>query len=725
MKTIRQKLTFRTSLTLVVLFAAITAVFFMVSEQAYRARLKDTRGRIEQDLTAKGLLLVSNSAFLLRVYVEDNSISTVRDMVRKTVNENRDIVYGGYIRLEDFQPWVWVTPEDPSGIIEGKQRMVTESTRWALSLDQAGSRLLAEQNLFEFASPVMLPEFGSNEIKAGAILFGFSTLAMERDLLIAEQTYRGEIKRQLFALTLLALLAMALGFILTRRQAEKITKPIEQLTLAAHTLAGGEYGREVSVSSNDEIQELASAFNTMAHDMQRTLSDLTTKNVEVNRARNELSELNRDLEAIVEKRTLQLSESENKFRTLFNESADAILVADFEHIIDGNLAMLRMVGCTDKEAFLSLKLIDLFPERQPDGRRSVRAIKSVYDRAITQGSQHLEWTMSRQDGSQFVAEVVVTSFPLDDQMVLHGVFRDISERKRTELALKNAQDRLLKAAHSAGMAEIATGVLHNIGNIINSVNISAQRLDTTLGSIKIQSLIKANQLLQSHRGNLADYLANDEKGRVWIDYFDRLVSMLSHDIEVVGDEVKDLSHKIAVMRDVIYTQQNYAKSGLYTENTSIQELVEDAVKLQWGSLRLQEVEVVREYSTAPRGNVARVKLVHVITNLIKNAREAMRDNPVDGRPKKLVIGIESAPDGLVEVLITDTGCGIEPEDLARIFHHGYTTKQDGHGFGLHTCANFMSEMGGELLAVSDGKGCGATFIMRFPLAEPQDVGTPT
>ena len=110
----------------------------------------------------------------------------------------------------------------------------------------------------------------------------------------------------------------------------------------------------------------------------------------------------------------------------------------------------------------------------------------------------------------------------------------------------------------------------------------------------------------------------------------------------------------------------------------------------------------------------------MLTNLVKNSREAMVAAKHQGQRAVLRISVEQLDTDLMEIRISDNGCGIGPENLDKIFNHGFTTKDQGHGFGLHTCANFMTEMGGTLRAESDGIGKGATFVMRFPLNQ-QDL----
>jgi signal transduction histidine kinase len=89
----------------------------------------------------------------------------------------------------------------------------------------------------------------------------------------------------------------------------------------------------------------------------------------------------------------------------------------------------------------------------------------------------------------------------------------------------------------------------------------------------------------------------------------------------------------------------------------------------------------------------------------------------EGAPRRMVIRIAPAGTDRTRITVTDNGVGIPPENMARIFNHGFTTKKDGHGFGLHSGANAAKEMGGSLTAHSDGPGKGATFTLELPTAE--------
>ncbi len=724
---LKQKLIVRNTVTLLSVFTIVLVIFVWFSYQNYREQIDKTQVILKQNLEQKGRLILIDKALTLKVYVEENSPGTVREIVEETVRYDPDIVYGGYVRKADWQPWAWVTAENPSGTIVAKKEMRNSTTEWALRLNTLDYRQTEKDglSLYEFAAPIYArPEIslepGEEEeaIHVGAIIYGFSTKSMQDEFAKEERLYKAKMKTNLTVLGVLALATLCFGIVATQRQATTITQPLGVLTAASEAISRGDYSTQVRVSSGDEIEKLAMSFNAMTKDLEATYADLHAKNRELEETHRQLENLNKNLEFKIEERTHQLAESESKFRTLFEGSADAILLSSETELLDCNPAMLKMFGYTGKDAFLKRSPSDISPEMQPDGAASYDKLLKLYGDASRAGSRQIEWVSKRQNGEEFFTEIVITSVPLNGREVIHNVFRDITERKRTEQELLVAQQKLVETAHSAGMNEIATGVLHNIGNILNSVNISTEEIDITIKNSKIKRFINANDLLRNHLDNVSEFLSQHPKGRLLPGYYINLGEAIREEYDLITEEIGSLTIKVNMMRDVISTQQNYAKASLYTEDVAIADMVDDAIKLQFGALNKQGVEIQRNYLKRPVGSVPKVKLIHVLTNLIKNGQEAMADNIELKKPQKMIITLTQPKEDTAQIQILDNGCGIEPHHLERIFSHGFTTKVHGHGFGLHTCANFMTEMGGSLTVESGGAGLGAVFTLTFPLVSP-------
>ncbi|MFN8579121.1 MAG: ATP-binding protein, partial [Candidatus Sericytochromatia bacterium] len=281
--------------------------------------------------------------------------------------------------------------------------------------------------------------------------------------------------------------------------------------------------------------------------------------------------------------------------------------------------------------------------------------------------------------------------------------------KRTK-QLKITQKRLIDAAHRSGMAEIATGVLHNIGNILNGVNISSQLISESIEKSKIKGLIKANELLKENINNIEHFLLNDPKGKKLLQYYLSIGEILNSEINEINKEAKSLSQKISLMKDVIVTQQSYAKTEFLNEKLDPITVLEDAISLQNTSLIKNNIKIIKKYNKTSEINVHKSKLINIIINLLKNSEEALEKKENN---KIIFIEINQYKDKYVEIKVSDNGEGILRENINKVFNHGFTTKPKGHGFGLHTCANSMTEMGAKIIVKSDGLNKGATFILQF------------
>ncbi|EJM58420.1 histidine kinase [Pseudomonas sp. GM50] len=286
----------------------------------------------------------------------------------------------------------------------------------------------------------------------------------------------------------------------------------------------------------------------------------------------------------------------------------------------------------------------------------------------------------------------------------------VEERTRE---LKDTQSELLDTARQAGMAEIATNVLHNVGNVLNSVNISADLVTRKLRNSKAQGLGKAMQLINAHQDNLGAFLTQDEKGKLLPGYLNQLVDAIALEQQGMTDELAQLSKSVDHIKDIVATQQSYAGANSLMEPLHVSELLEDALRMNAGALTRHHVTVVKEYGDVPQIMGDKHRLLLILINLISNAKYAMTD--LSNRPRQMTLGVKVVEDTILQISVKDDGEGIEPENMTRIFAHGFTTRKEGHGFGLHSCALAAIEMNGHLTAHSDGPGKGALFTLQIPL----------
>lgn len=509
---------------------------------------------------------------------------------------------------------------------------------------------------------------------------------------------------------IILVVALVLGMLLAVRITGGIVPPIQRLMAAAEGVAHGDLNAEVMVTSNDEIGQLGRSFNAMVNDLRNAaLKEQTILD--------ELQDLNQQLESRVQARTRDLEQSEIKIRAILDNIGEGIVVLDENGTIESlNPAAENIFAMKEAEA-IGLHSALLIANSEADDAADSDHYNDETDGAFRSSSnqQPKEYQGLRADGSTFPLEFVVSAMNVGDKRLRVCILRDVSMRKETEATLADAQGQLVDAAHKSGMADMATGVLHNIGNILNSVNLAGEEIHRISSASKISGLLKANDLLLQHQEDRGEFLTQDARGQKLPDYFIKMGKVLSDEINEINKESKELIKKTTMMKEVISTQQAYAKSGFHSEQLNLSHLVEDALKIQEASLKKWGVKLEKNYADIPECTGQKSKLLQVITNLVKNAKEAMNDNDQYNRPKEMRIDIGMNNDKSVYLTIKDNGCGINEQQLTKIFNHGFTTKETGHGFGLHTCANAMTEMKGTLKVESEGLQKGATFTVIIPV----------
>lgn len=287
------------------------------------------------------------------------------------------------------------------------------------------------------------------------------------------------------------------------------------------------------------------------------------------------------------------------------------------------------------------------------------------------------------------------------------------ERARAELA--QAQQSLIETSRLAGMAEVATSVLHNVGNVLNSVGVSATLVTDRIRRSKAASLARAAAMIRNHSEVLATFLTTDPKGKLLPEYLEAVCQQVVNDHAGMLKELEELVENVEHIKKIVAMQQTYAKVSGTVENLPIADLVDDALRMNAASFESANITVLRQIApNLPQINVDRHRVLQILINLLRNAKQALDVPEVTER--RLEIGSFFDPDGKVIIRVRDTGVGIAPENMTRIFQHGFTTKKEGHGFGLHSGANVAKEMGGRLTAQSDGPGRGAVFTLELPLA---------
>jgi two-component system NtrC family sensor kinase len=284
----------------------------------------------------------------------------------------------------------------------------------------------------------------------------------------------------------------------------------------------------------------------------------------------------------------------------------------------------------------------------------------------------------------------------------------VEERTRE---LENIHKQLVDASRRGGMAEIATNVLHNVGNVLNSVNVSTGLLVENIKKSKTARLAQIAGLLQEHAPDLGEFITTDPKGKQLPGYLTLLAEHLQAEQATLVGELDSLRRNVEHIKEIVAMQQSYATFGGVKEIINVVHLVEDSLRMSGGALIRHGVEVIREFETVPPLNVEKHKILQILVNLVRNAKHACQDS--DRVDKRVTVHVANG-EGRIKISVMDNGVGIPPENLTRIFNHGFTTRKDGHGFGLHSGALAAKDMGGSLTVRSAGPGQGATFTLELP-----------
>lgn len=294
----------------------------------------------------------------------------------------------------------------------------------------------------------------------------------------------------------------------------------------------------------------------------------------------------------------------------------------------------------------------------------------------------------------------------DEIGILSREFDSMVER------LAAARKLLIEQSYKSGMAEVAVSVLHNVGNILNSVNVSSTLIMDQLRESSVGDVSKVAGLITEPEGGLGRFLTEDSRGQMIPAYLASLATVLEEERQVMLKETESLHERIEHIKEIVIMQQNYGQLSTVSESIHPEQLMEDTIKLNADELAQHEITLQREYQVAPSIVVDRHKVLQVLVNLINNARHAC----VNSNEKKKIITLRifSSQHDSVSMQVADNGIGIEPENLTLIFQHGFTTRKSGHGFGLHSSILTARELGGNLIVHSEGPGCGATFTLELP-----------
>jgi signal transduction histidine kinase len=271
----------------------------------------------------------------------------------------------------------------------------------------------------------------------------------------------------------------------------------------------------------------------------------------------------------------------------------------------------------------------------------------------------------------------------------------------------------MKASHKAGMAEVAADVLHNVGNIFNSIKISARFIEERIFNSRAVNLKKVTDLIGEHANDLTTFLIEDQRDRHIPAYLTEAAGFILSEHVDITKKLQTLMKNIDHVEQVIKAQQGYAKIGGVEVLANINEVIEDAIKINYAGIQRHGVDFRLELDELPTFHMDKQRVLQILVNLISNSKYALSGN--QDQNKILTIRSYNHGEDRLRIEVIDNGTGIPQENITKIFTHGFTTREEGHGFGLHSSALAAKAMDGSLTAHSDGPGRGATFTLELPL----------
>ena len=514
-----------------------------------------------------------------------------------------------------------------------------------------------------------------------------------------------------FGITMLAVLGLA-AFVarwLANTLQTVVAKPVAELTgVVESALKVGNFSLRAERKTEDEVGRFAEAFNSVFAEIEKR--DETIVQAQIDLETNVFARTSALHQQVQDRKHAEeaMRDSEMRYRNLFENNPMPMYVVNLETLdfVAVNNAAMRHYGYEPGE-FIHLSLPAITHGADP----------MVVARTFRSGAKSLdagEWKHRKKNGAIIEVQLTAHAIVFAGKVAKIVLANDVTERNRAQRQLEELHKKLVETSRQAGMAEVATGVLHNVGNVLNSVNVSAKLLAENARQTKALSVRKIADLLDANKDDLPAFFSNGGKGTVLPGYLASLAQQLETEQSARLSEADQLMKNVAHIKDIVAMQQAYAKTSSVLENQTPASLITEALRMTEAEMLRDGVTLKNECpDTLPEVNTDRHKVLQILINIINNARQAMGEKPKTER----LLTITTTHDGgnFVRIALRDCGCGVAPENLTRIFNHGFTTKKSGHGFGLHASANAAKEVGGNLIAASDGLGLGAVFTLELPI----------
>lgn len=369
------------------------------------------------------------------------------------------------------------------------------------------------------------------------------------------------------------------------------------------------------------------------------------------------------------------------------------------------------IDCLSLDSRNPYDLIVLDCRMKPGKKRGTQDLKNLFGNALVMGL-----TDEESDEIEGEKEAAVDWLVKENSAAIAMQWAIQEGRVRQRLIIERNQLRRQLDDHSDHheRAEIASTVLHNVGNVLNSVNVAVNVVHELVNQSSVIFVHRIAELLKGHSEDWEKFLTQDPKGKRIPSALVKLGTQLKEEQGTTLKELEGLIGKVNHVKQIIFSYQTMAKSQNLVEPFSVVELLDQAVDVSFQPEDANWIRIQRDYHRVPPVVVEKHQLLQILVNLLRNAKQAMQSQ--DRANHLLTLRVAGMVDnsGSIIVTIRDTGIGIAPQHLEKMFTRGFTTKHDGNGIGLHSSMHSIQRMGGQLQAHSEGVGTGATLTLILP-----------